>query len=181
MKYGLQMFSVRDVTEQDMEGALRQVAEMGYASVEFAGFMGHPAEQIKAWLDQYGLEVSGTHTGMALLTDELLEETIAYHKAIGCKNIIVPYEKFATKADIDAFVDRVKVIEPKLKEAGITLQYHNHDHEFKPNEDGLIAEEELLQRTDILLEVDTYWVYAAGKDPVELLTEPKDRLSDIHL
>ena len=43
MKYGLQMFSVRDVTEQDMEGALRQVAEMGYASVEFAGFMGHPA------------------------------------------------------------------------------------------------------------------------------------------
>ena len=145
MKYGLQMFSVRDVTEQDMEGALRQVAEMGYASVEFAGFMGHPAEQIKAWLDQYGLEVSGTHTGMALLTDELLEETIAYHKAIGCKNIIVPYEKFATKADIDAFVDRVKVIEPKLKEAGITLQYHNHDHEFKPNEDGLIAEEELPQ------------------------------------
>ncbi|HJB98417.1 MAG TPA: sugar phosphate isomerase/epimerase [Candidatus Acutalibacter pullicola] len=181
MKYGLQMFSVRDVTEQDMEGALRQVAEMGYASVEFAGFMGHPAEQIKAWLDQYGLEVSGTHTGMALLTDELLEETIAYHKAIGCKNIIVPYEKFATKADIDAFVDRVKVIEPKLKEAGITLQYHNHDHEFKPNEDGLIAEEELLQRTDILLEVDTYWVYAAGKDPVEFLKEHKDRIQVIHL
>ena len=110
-----------------------------------------------------------------------MEETIAYHKAIGCKNIIVPYEKFATKADIDAFVDRVKVIEPKLKEAGITLQYHNHDHEFKPNEDGLIAEEELLQRTDILLEVDTYWVYAAGKDPVEFLKEHKDRIQVIHL
>ena len=89
MKYGLQMFSVRDVTEQDMEGALRQVAEMGYASVEFAGFMGHPAEQIKAWLDQYGLEVSGTHTGRALLTDERLEGTIASHKAIGCKNSMV--------------------------------------------------------------------------------------------
>lgn len=112
MKYGLQLFSVRDVTEQDMEGALRQVAAMGYSFVEFAGFKGHSAEQIKAWLDQYGLEASGTHTGMAELTDDKLEETIAYHQAIGCKNIIVPFEKFATKGDIDAFIDRVKEITP---------------------------------------------------------------------
>ena len=187
MKYGLQMFSVRDVTETDMEGALRQVAEMGYASVEFAGFKGHSAQQIKAWLDQYGLEVSGTHTGMAQLTDELLEETIAYHQAIGCKNIIVPFEKFATKGDIDAFIDRVKVIEPRLNQAGITLHYHNHDHEFKPNEDGLIAEEELLNRTNIHSEIarcwrwDTYWVYAAGKDPVAFMKEHKDRIRVIHL
>ena len=43
MEYGLQLFSVRDVTERDMEGALCQVAEMGYRSVEFAGFFGHSA------------------------------------------------------------------------------------------------------------------------------------------
>ena len=95
MKYGLQMFSVRDITKEDMEGALLEVAAMGYAAVEFAGFMGHPAEQIKAWLDQYGLRVSGTHTGLAGLTDDVLEETIAYHKAIGCENIIIPFEKLA--------------------------------------------------------------------------------------
>ena len=39
MEYGLQLFSVRDVTERDMEGALRQVAEMGYRSVEFAAWL----------------------------------------------------------------------------------------------------------------------------------------------
>ena len=108
MEYGLQLFSVRDVTENDLEGALRQVAEMGYSAVEFAGFFGHSAQEVKGWLDKYGLKVSGTHTGMAELTDDKLEETIAYHQAIGCENIIVPYEGFETGADIDAFVGALR-------------------------------------------------------------------------
>lgn len=181
MEYGLQLFSVRDVTEQDMEGALRQVAEMGYRSVEFAGFFGHSAQEIKGWLDKYGLTASGTHSGMSELTGDKLQETIAYHQAIGCRNLIVPYESFATKGEIDAFIQRVQQVEPQLNAAGITLHYHNHDHEFKPNQDGLIPEEELLARTNLLLEVDTYWVYAAGKDPVAFLQEHKDRIRVIHL
>ena len=48
-------------------------------------------------------------------------------------------------------------------------------------QDGLIPEEELLARTNLLLEVDTYWVYAAGKDPVAFLQEHKDRIRVIHL
>ena len=181
MEYGLQLFSVRDVTERDMEGALRQVAEMGYRSVEFAGFFGHSAQEIKGWLDKYGLTASGTHTGMSELTGDKLQETIAYHQAIGCRNLIVPYESFATKGEIDAFIQRVQQVEPQLNAAGITLHYHNHDHEFKPNQDGLIPEEELLARTNLLLEVDTYWVYAAGKDPVAFLQEHKDCIRVIHL
>ena len=110
MEYGLQLFSVRDVTERDMEGALRQVAEMGYRSVEFAGFFGHSAQEIKGWLDKYGLTASGTHTGMSELTGDKLQETIAYHQAIGCRNLIVPYESFATKGEIDAFIQRVQQV-----------------------------------------------------------------------
>ena len=176
MKYGLQLFSVRDVTEKDLEGALKAVAEMGYSFVEFAGFFGHSAEEVKGWLDKYGLTASGTHTGLSALTDDVLEETIAYHKAIGCKDIIIPYEGMATKAEVDAVVDRVNVLIPRLKAEGIALHYHNHAHELQPNQDGLVPEEELLQRTDILLEVDTYWAFAADKDPVAFLREHKDRI-----
>ena len=51
MEYGLQLFSVRDVTERDMEGALRQVAEIGYRSVEFAGFSATAPRRSKAgWI-----------------------------------------------------------------------------------------------------------------------------------
>ena len=181
MEYGLQLFSVRDVTEQDMEGALRQVAEMGYRSVEFAGFFGHSAQEIKGWLDKYGLTASGTHTGMSELTGDKLQETIAYHQAIGCRNLIVPYESFATKGDIDVFIQRVQQVEPQLNAAGITLHYHNHDHEFKPNEDGQIIYDEIVARTNVALEIDTYWAYAAGKDPVQMMETLKARVPVIHI
>ena len=40
MKYGLQLYSVRDAAEKDYEMTLREVAAMGYEYVEPAGFFG---------------------------------------------------------------------------------------------------------------------------------------------
>ena len=37
MTYGIQMYSLRDITGADLDGALKAVAEMGYKTVEFAG------------------------------------------------------------------------------------------------------------------------------------------------
>ena len=68
IEYGLQMYSVRDITKENLKDALRKVAEMGYKYVEFAGFFGNTAEDVKAWMDEYGLKCSGTHTGGAAIT-----------------------------------------------------------------------------------------------------------------
>ena len=51
MEYGLQLYSVRDITGEDLEGALANVAALGYRFVEFAGFFGHSADKVKAMLD----------------------------------------------------------------------------------------------------------------------------------
>ena len=48
MEYGLQMYSVRDFTEKDLLGTLKKVAEIGYKYIEFAGFFGNSAEDVKA-------------------------------------------------------------------------------------------------------------------------------------
>ena len=181
MEYGLQMYSVRDLTKTDMRSALQQVAAMGYSFVEFAGFMGNSTEDVKSWLDEFGLRVSSTHTPLAELEDDKLEETIAYHKAIGCTDIIIPYAKQETKEQIDALVERVNVLIPRLQAEGISLHYHNHDCDFVPTAEGMIPEMELLNRTNILLEVDTYWTFVAKKDPVAFITEHKDRIHMIHL
>lgn len=37
MEYGIQMYSVRDVAQEDFQKALQTVAELGYRYVEFAG------------------------------------------------------------------------------------------------------------------------------------------------
>ena len=78
VEYGLQMYSVRDITKENLKDALRQVAEMGYKYVEFAGFFGNSAEDVKSWLDEYGLQVSGTHTGCKEITPDAIKDTVYY-------------------------------------------------------------------------------------------------------
>ena len=51
MEYGIQLYSVRDLAEKDLAAALEAVAKMGYTHVEFAGFFGHPAKEVKAIYD----------------------------------------------------------------------------------------------------------------------------------
>ena len=97
VEYGIQMYSLRDITQNDLKGALKTVADQGYKYVEFAGFFGHPAEKVKEWLDEYGLICSGTHTGIDAITEENIEETIKYHQTIGCKNLIVPGADWSTE------------------------------------------------------------------------------------
>ena len=181
MEYGLQLYSVRDMTGADLEGALREVAALGYRFVEFAGFFGHSAEQVKKMLNTYGLAVSGTHTGWQELTADNIEATIAYHTAIGNKNIIIPGADLSTKEKLDDLIDLINEVQPRLAEAGIVLGYHNHAHEFVPTEYGAIIHKELEERTQVAFEIDTYWAYVAGQDPVALLERLGERVNVIHL
>lgn len=180
MQYGLQLYSVRDITDKNMEYALQKVAEMGYSFVEFAGFFGIPAKEIKRMLDETGLRVSGTHTGWHEVAFDF-EKTVEYHKEIGNKNIIVPGADLSDAKKLDDFINFVNEFGPKLAEHGINLHYHNHSHEFFPNKDGQIIHEELERRTNILFEIDTYWVYNAGRDPIEMLRRLAHRVRVIHL
>ena len=180
MEYGLQLYSVRDFTEQDLEGTLKKVAELGYRYVEFAGFFGHSAEEVKAMLDRYGLIVSGTHSGLGDL-DADFDATVKYHKTLGNTNYIVPGAPTWTAAELDETIAKINKYQPMLAAEGIRMAYHNHDGEFRPNADGQIPHEEMERRTNIDFQIDTFWAFVAGKDPVEVITRLKDRVHVIHL
>lgn len=181
VEYGLQMYSLRDVTKEDLKGSLKQVADMGYKYVEFAGFFGHKAEDVKAWLDEYGLICSGTHTGADLIAEDKIDETIAYHKTIGCKNLIVPGMDWSTEEKLDENIALLNAAQKKLQEHGIALGYHNHSEEFFPTAYGKIVEDEIIKRTSVELEIDTFWAFNAGLDPVAYCESQKDRIRVIHL
>lgn len=180
-EYGLQLWSLHDITPTNLRGALEEVAKMGYKYVEFAGFFDHTAEEVKAWLDEYGLIASGTHTNMLALEDANIDATIAYHQAIGCKDLIVPGADWSTEEKMDANIDLLNRAQKKLAEAGIRLGYHNHSKEFFETPYGKIVENEVIARTNVDLEIDTFWAFNAGKNPVELLEGLKDRIHVIHL
>ncbi|MDD6175443.1 MAG: sugar phosphate isomerase/epimerase [Firmicutes bacterium] len=180
MDYGIQLYSIRDLTEKNLEDALRQVSEIGYQSVEFAGFFGHSAEEVAAMLRRYGLKASGTHTGWELIQQD--PEGIAeYHRAIGTNHIIIPGTDLWSRKTMDAFVAGVNEIQPKLEAMGMTLGFHNHYKEFETMADGFVPYDEIVSRTALKLEIDTYWAYVAGRDPVALMEQYRDRLQFIHI
>ncbi len=181
MNYGIQLYSLRDITKDDFAGALRTVAELGYTSVEPAGFFGTTAEDFNRLLAENGLTISSTHTGVPALLPEKLETTIAFHRAIGNPCIIIPGADLSTPEKLEEFIALVNDVQPKLAAAGIRLAYHNHAREFQKNDWGILTHSVLEARTNLEFEIDTYWAYVAGVDPVETITRLRDRVRLIHL
>ncbi len=180
MEYGIQMYSLRDITGQDLDGALGAVAAMGYKTVEFAGFFGHSAEEVRGMLEKYNLKCSGTHSGLGELLNDF-EGTVKYHKTIGNHNYIIPGHDLSTKEKLDTFIAQVNELAPKLRAEGIELGYHNHSHEFYDMPEGYQIHRELEARADMFFELDTYWAYVAKLDPVETLKRLGSRVRMVHL
>ena len=180
-EYGLQMYSLRDITKENLKDSLKKVVEMGYKYIEFAGFFGNSAEDVKSWLDEYGLICSGAHTGAAPLAADVIDETIAYHKAIGCKNLIIPGMDWSTPEKLEENISLMNYAQKKLAEQGIALGYHNHSAEFFTTDYGKVVMDEIINRTTIALEIDTFWAFNAGVDPVSYCDSLKDRIRVIHL
>lgn len=176
----LQLYSVRDSMTADFEGTLRRVHELGYSAVEFAGFYDRTPDQINELLARYSLTVSGTHSSF----DDLLnryEETVAFHQAIGNKNYIIPWFDLSDQSKLDGFIEKVNPIARRLAGDGIALGFHNHSGEFKMNRDGSVAYEQLIYRTELMLEVDTYWAFVGMREPLALLERLGSRVKFIHI
>ncbi len=180
-KYGLQLYSIRDITATDLGGSLEKVAELGYASVEFAGFFGHSACEVKSMLQSAGLSISGTHSPLNDLRPTRIMETLKYHAELGNPHYIVPGADLSTLDKIKDFCSVMNFAQPILAAEGIKLGYHNHSHEFALMPWGSTIHSEIEKNTDIEFEIDTFWAFNAGIDPVGVLERLKDRISVIHL
>ena len=78
----LQLYSIRHDCERDLPGTLKAVAEMGYEGVEFAGYYGRSAAELRAMLDDLGLAVAGTHIRIETLMGDQLADTVAFNRAL---------------------------------------------------------------------------------------------------
>ncbi|MDO7905206.1 sugar phosphate isomerase/epimerase family protein [Paenibacillus sp. JX-17] len=181
-KVGLQLYTLRDQLEQDFEGTLRQVAELGYQGVEFHNFFGRTAEQVKSLLDELGLVALGAHVQYTRLLEHLDEE-IAYHKAIGNALLIVPFLSEEQRNWEEVF-SSLKELGDQCQAQGMTLAYHNHDFEFTASygeQTVFDAMYETVPASLLKVELDTCWVHFGGYDPVEYIHKYAGRLPVIHL
>ncbi len=180
-----QIYSAREEAAKDLNAVLAELKAMGYDGVEFAGFYGMSAEEVKAALDKNGLAAVSSHVPFAQIEADMFG-TIAYHQAIGCNTIAVPYLDDATRPGAPGFAHAVAVIDKfgrLMKEAGMTLLYHNHDFEFISLSGmyGLDFLYAALPEDVLKTEIDVCWVKYAGENPADYIRKYAGRCPIVHL
>lgn len=179
----LQLYTLRQELAQDFEGVIEQVAGMGYAGVETAGFPGTTPQDASRIFREMGLTVVSAHTPLPL--GDQKNEILDVAATLGCRRIVCA----SLGPDQYQTLDQIKRNCNMLNEAsdvavahGLSLGLHNHWWEFEPVE-GQYPYHLLLEHLDpaVFFEIDTYWVQAAGLDPAAILKELGPRAPLLHI
>ncbi|WP_071130517.1 sugar phosphate isomerase/epimerase family protein [Enterococcus timonensis] len=180
MKSALQLWSIKDEMQKDLAATLEKVSEMGYQAVEFTGYFGHSAKEVKAMLDKFHLSVAGSHLSYELVTEHF-DEMLAFEEEIGNKRVIIPWLNFETIPEWENAFATLEEIGAKLAKKNCQLIYHNHGHEFL-NFPGIdILDKMARETTQVSFEVDVYWLAFAGKNISAWLVEHQEKVALIHM
>jgi sugar phosphate isomerase/epimerase len=184
-KVGVQLYTVRDLMKEDFDGTIAKVAQVGYKEVEFAGYFGHTAQQVKDILQKNGLTAPSTHVQYGEL-DEKFPSVIEFSKTVGMDYIICPWipEELRKSPDIwKQASEKFNKCGEQTKKAGIQFGYHNHWFEFLPT-NGKLPYDELLKDCNpdlVKMEMDLCWAVAAGADPVKYFEKYPGRFPLVHV
>jgi sugar phosphate isomerase/epimerase len=198
---GLQLYTVRDEMGKDPKSTLAKVAQIGYTSVESAGYTGDrkfykmsPSE-FKKELKQNGLVIPSSHyrLGEDKEKGEIMKGTLLHEwdKAIedvaevGIKYMVCAWLSETERKGLDHYkyiADQLNIAGEKCKKAGIQLCYHNHDFEFIKQDDKYPYDVLLASDKDLVkFEMDLYWMKKAGQDPMKYFNEHPGRFPLWHI
>ena len=184
-KIGVQLYTVRDLMKEDFDGTIAKVAQVGYKEVEFAGYFGHTAQQVKDILQKNGLTAPSTHVQYDEL-DEKFPSVIEFSKTVGMDYVICPWipEELRKSPDIwKQASEKFNKCGEQTKKAGMQFGYHNHWFEFLPT-NGVLPYDALLKDCDrnlVKMEMDLCWAVAAGADPVKYFEKYPGRFPLVHV
>ena len=179
---GIQLYTLRDDLGRDFAGTLDALQGLGLHNLELAGqYGGLDGAELRATLDARGMAARSAHLPLQLLEDDTAGQA-AFLQSLGAQHAVYPYHVAETEAEWTALAQRLEAAARALAEHGITLSYHNHDHELTQTFGGrpvldLLAE----QAPSLKLELDVAWIYAGGQDPVDYLTRYADRTPLVHI
>ncbi|MFM7672803.1 MAG: sugar phosphate isomerase/epimerase family protein [Bacteroidota bacterium] len=170
-KYGVQLWTLRDIIAKDTWGILSKLGEAGYGFIEsFEGpkgvYWGKSPKEFASFLRDKGLAMPSIHCNVF----ENFDKKVADAAEAGVRHVLCPW--LGPQKTIDDFkkaADRFNEMGRICKKNGVRFGYHNHDYSFKTL-DGEIPQQVMMDRTDADLvdfEMDIYWVVTAGSDPID--------------
>jgi len=192
---GCQLYPVGKMVAQDFEGTLRQLAAIGYQTVElcsppsymssgFAPLGKMTAADLRKTIEAAGLRCESCHYQFQELKDSL-DDRVAYAKELGLKQMIVAafgLPQSATMTDWATAAGELNKLGERTKAAGIQLGFHNHHFEFKEI-DGVLIYDKLMSELDpkfVKMQFQVA-VISLGYEAATYLTKYPGRFISLHL
>lgn len=192
---GFQVFPIRKQIAEDFPGTLREMAGMGYGTVEmcsppgyeksgFGALMPMKAAEMRRIISDAGLSCESCHYGFRELRENL-DARITYAGELGLRQMIVASLGLRKEATMDAWsraADEMNRFGEATRAAGLQLGFHNHHGEFQKIGDVLIYDE-LLRRFDPGLVKMQFQVAVIniGYDAADYMTQYPGRFLSLHL
>jgi sugar phosphate isomerase/epimerase len=186
---GLQLSSLHEIFNADPAAAFDRTKALGFQVVEVYRVNSLKPEKTRAELAARGISAVGGIFSYEDLKTEL-PRVVKAARTLGLKYAGVawiPHEigSFG-EADVTKAVADFQTFGAAFRAAGIQFFYHTHGYEFRRVQEG--ASEtffDLLARQTnpglVAFEMDVFWVYQAGVDPVQLLAKYPGRWPLMHL
>jgi sugar phosphate isomerase/epimerase len=193
----IQLYTLREKMDENLNAVLASLAAIGYTKVEQAGLHGRTAKQLKAALDRYGLQAtSGHHQVVSPYDESRWRKQIEDAYILGQRYMVDPLPLIAApglaaplslpSAAWGRYAEDLNKAAEHARVYGIKVGYHNHNPEFVPLSDDpkRTGYDILMAETDpklVHFELDLYWAWYAGKDPVKLLRKYPKRFRQFHV
>ena len=160
-----------------------KLSKWGYRAIEHGGFLfnGDVEENLKKLAD-YNMEVLSTSADADGFKNNI-DNIIKQAKKIGVKNVICFWsdpESYEQAVEIAEIFDKAGEI---LRGEGLTLCYHNHDHEFRKSFNGVKYFDLLMSMTapeNVSVNLDIGWVAVGGENSTELIKRLGSRIKLMH-
>ncbi|MCD4769592.1 MAG: sugar phosphate isomerase/epimerase [Bacteroidales bacterium] len=187
-KTGLILYTVRDDMNNNPEGTLDKIAEIGFNWLEAANYANgqfykmKPSE-FRQKVESRGMTLISSHNR---LSSENVDEVVNAAAEAGLKYLVMPSLPGSWMESLDGYkeaADFLNMAGEKCKSMGMKVGFHNHSIEFVPI-DGQIPYDLMVENTDpdfVTFELDLAWIIAGGQKPEDYFNKYPGRFELLHI
>lgn len=179
----VQLYSVRDAIDENLDDAVARVAAIGFTRVEPYAFHLRTADFKRAFAAS-GLTAPSGHAPVIDAADPNV--IFAAATELGMTTVIdpfIPTDRWQTADDVKRIAEAVNSLAELAAQHGLQFGYHNHQWEFTNTVDGRPVYELFVEQLEpaVKLEVDTFWATVGGADTPAVLRSLGDRVVALHV
>ena len=181
----VQLFTVRDylLDPPAFAQTIKRLKDIGYPAVELIPSETVSDEEVAGICGQAGVKVAAAH----VRGDVLIERPDAIVKKLQVVGATLAVYAFpagidlSSRPEVERLADGLERSSNVLRQAGLSLAYHNHAMEFFRLGGELVYDVIRERAPGLLFELDGYWVQYAGMSPERWIRKLGSKLVSFHL